>query len=117
MISFRKISRDDLPLILSWRTDPEITRYMTTDIEYDLQRQIKWFEEVVSPQEHTQHWLITHKERPIGVLNLDDYNLRLNTTSWGYYIGDSESKFLGGLIPAYFYNYMFFKRDHKLKKI
>ena len=39
MISFRKISKNDLPLILRWRTDPEVTRYMSTDIEFDLEKQ------------------------------------------------------------------------------
>ena len=42
MISFRKISKDDLPLILGWRTDPEVIRYMSTDIEFNLEKQTNW---------------------------------------------------------------------------
>ena len=42
MISFRKISENDLLMILGWRTNPEVTRYMSTDIEYNLEKQINW---------------------------------------------------------------------------
>ena len=38
-------------------------------------------------------------------------------TSWGYYIGEKKYWHIGGLISAYFYNYIFFKRDKHLKKI
>ena len=47
MINFRKITEDDLTLILRWRTDPEVTRYMSTDIEFDLEKQTNWFKQIV----------------------------------------------------------------------
>ena len=50
-------------------------------------------------------------------LNLENYDPANQQTSWGYYIGDLESRIIGGLIPAYFYNYMFLHRDTSLKKI
>jgi UDP-4-amino-4,6-dideoxy-N-acetyl-beta-L-altrosamine N-acetyltransferase len=117
MISFRKISKDDLPLILRWRTDPEVTRYMSTDIEFDLEKQTNWYDQVVCSRSPAEHWIISHNEKPVGVLNLEKYNSILQQTSWGYYIGEMESRIIGGLIPAYFYNYMFFNRDPLLKKI
>ena len=117
MISFRKISKDDLPLILRWRTDPEVTRYMSTDIKFDLDKQINWYDQVVCARSPAEHWIISYNEKPVGVLNLEKYDSILQKTSWGYYIGEMESRIIGGLIPAYFYNYMFFNRDPSLKKI
>ena len=117
MINFRKISEDDLPLILRWRTDPNVTRYMSTDIEFDLEKQFKWYNEVVRICSPTEHWIISHNDKPIGLLNLENYDPAHQQTSWGYYIGDLESRIIGGLIPAYFYNYMFLHRDTSLKKI
>ncbi len=110
MISFRKISEDDLPLILRWRTDPEVTRYMSTDIEYDLEKQTNWFNQVVCARPSIEHWVIVHNSKSVGLLHLENYNPELGETSWGWYIGDVESKTIGALIPAYFYNYMFFHR-------
>jgi len=117
MISFRKISENDLQLILSWRTDPEVTRYMSTDIEFDLEKQTNWFNEKVRICSPAKHWIISHNEKPVGVLNLENYDEELQQTSWGFYIGAMESRIIGGLIPAYFYNYMFFRRNPFLKKI
>jgi UDP-4-amino-4,6-dideoxy-N-acetyl-beta-L-altrosamine N-acetyltransferase len=117
MISFRKITEGDLPLILRWRTDPEVTRYMSTDIEFDLEKQTDWYNKVVCTRSPVEHWIISHNEKPVGVLNLEKYDSMLQQTSWGYYIGEMESRIIGGLIPAYFYNYMFFIRDPLLKKI
>ena len=117
MISFRKISKNDLPLILRWRTDPEVTRYMSTDIEFDLEKQTNWYNQVVCICSPAEHWIISHNEKPVGVINLEKYDSTLQQTSWGYYIGEIESRIIGGLIPAYFYNYMFFNRDSSLKKI
>ena len=117
MISFRKITENDLPQILRWRTDPEVTRYMSTDIEFNLEKQTNWFNQIVCTCSPAEHWIIFHNEKPAGVLNLAKYDSTLHETSWGYYIGEIESRIIGGLIPAYFYNYMFFKRDPSLKKI
>ena len=117
MISFKKIIKDDLALILRWRTDPEVTRYMSTDIEFDLEKQNNWYKKVVCTRSPAEHWTICHNEKPVGVLNIEKYDSTLQQTSWGYYIGEMESRIIGGLIPAYFYNYMFFNRDLSLKKI
>ena len=117
MISFRKIYEDDLPMILGWRTDPEVTRYMSTDIEYNLEKQVSWYRRVVCVRSPVEHWIIVHNGKPAGLLNLEDYDSELHQTSWGYYIGELESRIIGGLIPAYFYNYIFFHRDPLIKKI
>lgn len=117
MIEFRKIYESSLPLILHWRTDPEITRYMSTDIEYDLEKQTNWYNNVVCARSPAEHWIIVHNDKPVGLLYLEGYDSKLQETSWGYYIGELESRIIGGLIPAYFYNYMFIERIPPLKKI
>jgi UDP-4-amino-4,6-dideoxy-N-acetyl-beta-L-altrosamine N-acetyltransferase len=117
MISFRKISENDLLMILGWRTNPEVTRYMSTDIEYNLEKQINWYEQVVCAKSPTEHWIIVHNDKPVGLLNIENRDLELQQASWSYYIGELDSLIIGGLIPAYFYNYMFFHRDLMIKKI
>lgn len=117
MINFRRVTEDDLEMILHWRTKPEVTRFMATDIEFDLEKQLRWFEDVVRKKTPPEHWIILQDDRPIGLLNLADYDHKLQQTSWGFYIGELDSWRVGGVVPIYFYNYMFFQRDLFLKKI
>lgn len=117
MIRFRKILESDLLMVLQWRTDPEITRYMETDIEFDLEKQYKWYKEIVCINTPAKHWIIVHNDKPVGLINLENYDSKNYQTSWSYYIGESESRIIGSLVPAYFYNYMFFRRDVELDKI
>lgn len=117
MIRFRKVAEDDLEMILRWRTKPEVTRYMNTDLEFDLEKQRRWYEDVVSKKSPAEHWVICQDERPIGFLSLSEYDHSHQQTSWGYYLGELDSWLVGGIVPLYFYNYMFFRRDPSLKKI
>src|SRR4051812_42073253 len=117
MIRFRKIIENDLEMILRWRTKPEVTRYMNTDIQFDMDKQRRWYEDVVRKQSPAGHWIICQDDRPIGLLSLADYDRGRQQSSWGYYLGELDAWLLGGLIPPYFYNYMFFQRDLSLKKI
>jgi UDP-4-amino-4,6-dideoxy-N-acetyl-beta-L-altrosamine N-acetyltransferase len=117
MINFRRVTEDDLEMILRWRTKPEVTCFMDTDIDFDLEKQLRWFEDVVSKKIPPEHWIILQDDRPIGLLYLADYDYQLHQTSWGFYIGEMGSWLVGGVVPIYFYNYMFFQRDLSLKKI
>jgi UDP-4-amino-4,6-dideoxy-N-acetyl-beta-L-altrosamine N-acetyltransferase len=117
MISFRRVIENDLEMILRWRTKPEVTRYMTSDIDFDLEKQRRWYQDVVKKKSPPEHWVILQDDRPIGLLNLAEYDQVLQQTSWGFYIGELDSWRVGGVVPIYFYNYMFFQRDLFLRKI
>ena len=42
-IHLREIREEDLELIMQWRMDPDITRYMNTDPKLTPEGQRKWF--------------------------------------------------------------------------
>ena len=88
-------------MILRWRTNPRVTRYMLTDIDSNIEKQQNWYNEVVLACKPIEHWIISHNNIPIGLLNLENYNSSLYQTSWSFYIGESKHQILGGLIPAY----------------
>ena len=117
MIHFRKLVEADLEMVLRWRTTSEITRYMTTDVEFDLGAQRIWYQTVVQIHIPTRHWIICHDNKPIGVFSLATYDNQNDLTSVGYYLGDLNAWSLGAIIPPYFYNYMFFQRAPNLKAI
>jgi UDP-4-amino-4,6-dideoxy-N-acetyl-beta-L-altrosamine N-acetyltransferase len=113
MIRFIKVREEHLEQILKWRTDPEVNRYMMTDVEYNMDNQRKWFEKI-SADETKKYWMV-NLGKNIGLINLTDVDWPNRRWSWGYYIGDMESRGVGGTIPPYLYNYMFNKMHfHKV---
>lgn len=114
MFEFIRLEECHLELVLRWRTSESVTRYMFTDIEYDLAGQKEWFNRIAnSPTE--KYWLIEQKGTPIGIISLNGLDYANRRTSWGFYIGEERYRMYGGLVPPYLYNFVF---DHlKFHKI
>ncbi len=114
MLKFIKVRESHLEQILKWRTQPEVTRYMFTDVEYDMDRQRAWFQRI-SADRTCRYWLISFQDRPIGLVSFNDIDERNRRCSWAYYIGESEYRLIGGMIAPYVYRYGFGRL--KLRKI
>lgn len=101
-----KVNENHLEKILRWRTSEFVTRYMYTDIQFDLQKQMDWFKKI-SQDKNGFYWVIEEKNQLIGfvsITNIDWYNKR---GEWNYYIGEQKYGMLGGFIGVYMYNYAF----------
>jgi RimJ/RimL family protein N-acetyltransferase len=106
LFTFREVKIDDAKLILDWRTKSRITKFMSSDLEYDLDTQKEWLENSCK-NPNRYHWIAQYKNRDIGLVSLLEYNLKTKETSWGYYIGEDDALGYGGLIPPFFYNFVF----------
>lgn len=114
MIQFKKLREEHLEKVLQWRTQEDVTRYMNTDIESDLGKQIEWFTKV-SASTTDKYWILEIKEVPVGLIYLTDLDVVNRRTSWGFYIGEEEYRIYGGLVPPYLYNYVFLELGlHKI---
>jgi UDP-4-amino-4,6-dideoxy-N-acetyl-beta-L-altrosamine N-acetyltransferase len=114
MIRFNRLLEEHLEMVLNWRVKPEVSQYMLTDVDYDIEEQYKWFNRI-SSDESLRYWLISYQNVPIGLINLaaiDRINFRCTA---GYYIGALEYRQLGAMIPPYLYNYVF--NEMKFRKI
>ena len=114
MIRFRELRMSDADKILKWRTSPEVTNFMTTDFEGDLGIQRDWVKNSFLEKDY-YHWIITIDEQDVGLLSITDLDLKKGTTSWGYYISESEFFGLGAMIPPFLYNFLF--TQLQIKKI
>ena len=114
MLKFLKIQEEHLELILNWRTHPDVTRYMYTDLEYNLENQKKWHQKLLT-DDSSKYWIISYQDRPIGVIYLTDIDANNKHCTWGYYIGEASCRSLGGIIPPYLFNYIF--HEMKFSKI
>jgi UDP-4-amino-4,6-dideoxy-N-acetyl-beta-L-altrosamine N-acetyltransferase len=109
-----KVREEDLEMVLSWRTSPDVTRHMLTDIEFSLEKQHEWFEKTRTDT-RAKHWVVCFWGKPVGLAYLSDIDYTHRRCSWGFYIGESDSRFLGTFIPPYIYNYVFNKmKFHKI---
>ena len=61
------------------------------------------------------HWLILFKKKPIGFISVNEIDMKKLETTWSWYIGEEKYSALGGYIPPYFYNWVFYKL--KMNKI
>ncbi|UKS25975.1 UDP-4-amino-4,6-dideoxy-N-acetyl-beta-L-altrosamine N-acetyltransferase [Paenibacillus sp. HWE-109] len=106
MIDFIKLKEEHLEQVLEWRTKESVTRFMYTDIDYNLDNQKRWFEKV-SKMPTEKYWIISIKGNLAGVISLNDIDFTNRKTSWGFYIGEDNYRMYGGIIPQYLYNYVF----------
>lgn len=106
MIGFREIHIEDAQKILDWRTSERVTRFMKSDIEYDLKSQIKWLETGFERPDY-YHWIIQFEGRDVGLLSFMNWRREDRTVGWSFYIGEERALGMGGLVPPYFYNLAF----------
>lgn len=91
MISVRSIKEEDLEMIMNWRMQPDVTRYMTTDPVLTLEGQKKWFQKI-SNSTTDKYWVVCLDNVPVGLYSLTDIDWDNKTTSSGFYIAVAEAK-------------------------
>ena len=114
MLKFLKMREEHLERVLNWRIRPEIKTHMLSDVKNDLIKQKQWFQKI-SSSNSCKYWIISYDSTLLGVINLAGIDYNHKHCTWGYYIGETDYRGLGGIIPPYLYNYIFLKM--KFKKI
>ncbi|MBF0594170.1 MAG: UDP-4-amino-4,6-dideoxy-N-acetyl-beta-L-altrosamine N-acetyltransferase [Candidatus Omnitrophica bacterium] len=114
MISFVDLQQEHLELVMGWRLKPEVSQFMFTDIECDLEKQRQWFARIVRDRT-CRYWVVRFQGLPIGVVNLAGIDPVHRRCTAGYYIGESAYRNIGAMIPPYVYNHVF--RDMGFRKI
>jgi UDP-4-amino-4,6-dideoxy-N-acetyl-beta-L-altrosamine N-acetyltransferase len=108
MFEFEKLKEEHLELILNWRTEEFITKYMFTDVDYNMDKHKKWFEKI-SGSSKDKYWVIKVNNHPIGSIYLSDIDYQNKKTYWGFYIGDTSYRSYGGFVLPHLYDYVFYK--------
>ena len=108
VFSVRNIREDDLELIMYWRMDKDVTRYMNTDPELTLEQQKNWYSGIMASNT-SRYWLIEVDSKPAGIISLFHIDTVSKTASWGYYIGEKglRSLKLAVSLEMSLYDYVF----------
>lgn len=107
-LSYRRITPDDARLLLDWRTAPHITKYMLTDVPYDIARQTAWIERCNARDDY-EHCIIRIEGRDVGYASITVTDQQSGIGEIGVYIGDAAApkeltiyNFVGTLNNAFF---------------
>ena len=105
---FRKIREDDLDQILNWRTKPEVSSYMYTDIEPSMENQNIWFDNI-SRDSNRLDWIINFDGEDVGLLSLVKIDQLNRRCEWAYYLGSPNvrGKGIGKNVELNVLNYVF----------
>lgn len=107
-LSFRMPAESDAALILEWRTRPDITKHMLTDVPHDLDRHLQWFRHC-STRDDYMHRLMCVDEHPVGYVSVTVTHTDWGIGSLGVFVGDDRGRH--GDAPlnfAYMLNHAFF---------
>ena len=92
-VTLREIREADLEMIMNWRMDPEITRYMNTDPRLTLEGQKKWLA-VIQSNPDVRYWMILVDGQGAGVINLTGLSRQDGVLGWAYYVGEKRLRSL-----------------------
>jgi len=88
-VTLRKIGEEDLGLIMRWRMDPDITRYMNTNPKLTMEGQLKWFAGIRGNKDVLYRMILVDGE-PAGVINLTGLEKPDGNLGWAYYVGEKR---------------------------
>lgn len=115
MLILRKIYEKDLEMIMHWRMQPEVTRYMYTDPVLTIDIQKSWYRNIVQNEQNYIR-IINFNEIDIGLYSLTEVKKKGNCF-WAYYIANTsfQGMGLGKIIECNNYDYAFEQLDvHKV---
>jgi len=92
LISLTKPSREDMPLLLKWRNNPDHRKYYREYRESNLEDQIKWYEDVMMKDSTWHHFVVKpiNADKIIGVAFLNHIHSVYRTGEFGLTLGDPE---------------------------
>jgi UDP-4-amino-4,6-dideoxy-N-acetyl-beta-L-altrosamine N-acetyltransferase len=87
----RKLIENDLPLILTWRNNPDVRRFMYNNHAITKDEHQEWFARM--EQNPQSLWYIheDQKGNPDGVVYFTQYQIEKKNAFWGFYAAPSAS--------------------------
>lgn len=109
MFQFRRPTLEDAEMLLRWRTDPTITRFMFTDLtDPGVERQRVWLS-AMEQRKDFRHFVIEHEGRAVGYLSYSDIDRTHRRCSSGSYMAeDRDRRKLAGFLHPFIMDYCFY---------
>lgn len=108
-VRLRPMVEADQAQVMEWRSNPELGRFMYTDLQGStLTSQLSWFRGV-SQRSDSEYWIIEFEDTPVGVANLADKRTEHARTDWAFYLGSTNvrGKGVGSKVELAVIHYVF----------
>lgn len=106
---FRKVRPDDAALLLEWRTRPDITRFMFTDLDHGSVDQQRAWIEACEGREDYRHFMALVDEKPVGYVSFGSIDWHNRHCVSGAYLGDLSVKAgIGAFWTWFIHDYAFY---------
>ena len=94
--TLRPVREADLGMLLEWRNQESVRKFMYTNHIISIDEHRKWYEKNKN-QDSTKLMLFEFNETPFAFLNISEINQKNKTCTWAFYIGQDikEVKALG----------------------
>lgn len=108
-LSFRRVREEDAEMLLAWRTRPEITRHMYTDVDHDIEAQRGWIKKCAAAGDF-RHFVIQYDESPVGYLSFSDINREQGRCETGFYVAErAPGQRFAGVLDVCMADYAFYR--------
>lgn len=85
-IILRRLKHDYLEIVRNWRNDPEVSRWLISQIQITSEQQHKWFSSLNGSTQY--YYIIEYNQEPIGLVNLKNYDQSMGSAEGGIFIGN-----------------------------
>jgi UDP-4-amino-4,6-dideoxy-N-acetyl-beta-L-altrosamine N-acetyltransferase len=112
-ISLRKITKEDLKILLKWRNTESIWKNNTQFVLLNSKDQIKWYNEINQKKSNRVMFIINYNQKPIGVCGLIHLNKVKKSADIAIIIGETkfQNKGIGKKCLKQLLEYGFIKLD------
>lgn len=107
--TFRTPTIADAEMLLDWRTRPEITRFMFTDIEPDIDKQRAWLRSCAARDDFV-HFIVEWRDRPIGYLSFAEIDRVNRRCTPGTYLSlKPKERYIAAFTHSFVLDYAFYR--------
>ncbi|MEX1014852.1 MAG: GNAT family protein [Candidatus Paceibacterota bacterium] len=89
-INLRPVLESDIPLLLRWINDPEVTQYLSAYLPMMEEDEREWFNSLSSKKPYDIVLTIMVDCNPIGVIGIHNVSLKDRTATTGALIGEKD---------------------------
>lgn len=91
MISLRDLRDDDAPMLLEWRNDPQVSKYLYNDHTIGAEEHARWFGRALAG-ENGRYWIIQVDGTDVGLVSINDIDERNSRCTWAFYVASPAAR-------------------------
>ncbi len=108
LFSFQELEEGDAQRLFTWRRNPRVARCLIGEPPANMATHLSWLSRLAESEE-SWLWIVASGGQKVGQVNISGLDPVARACEWGYYLGEDAALGLGGLIPPYIYNFLFFE--------